>query len=124
MNSRRFLHVFLMLLMIMPSMACFKSICIAGAMAGASMPCCKDMAAHKSVGFSLNQDCLNTDLAQFSVVKTPIPDGAILFLGLVTFTVLIMPIPRRGFILRFGRPPPDPYSDPFSILLATQRFRN
>src|SRR6185295_7300902 len=123
MSLRRCLHVFLMLLIVMPSMACFKSICAAGAMAHSPMPCCHDMAG-KTMGLKLIKDCLNNDLAQVVAAKMPVPDGALLFLGLAAFTLWVMPFARRGGALRFARPPPDPYSSPFSILLATQRFRN
>jgi len=124
MGLRRYITAVLMLLMLTPSMVCFKSICVAEAMAGGAMPCCKDMAAHKSIGITLIQDCLHNDLTQVGTVKMPVPDVAVLFIALAAFTFLLTPFARNGGAMRLARPPPEPYADPFAILLATQRFRN
>jgi hypothetical protein len=114
----------MMLLMVMPSMACFQSICNAGKMGmGASMPGCHENMAHHTGGVVLMKDCMKNDLGQAAVLTIPPHEGAFIVLGLIAL-MLLAPLPRRGAMLRHIRPPPDPGFDPFDILLATQRFRN
>jgi hypothetical protein len=123
MTLRRGLIVLMMLLVAMPSMACFRSVCDAGKMGmNAAMPGCH-INMPKNGGVVLMKDCLRNDLGQAVLVKMPVPEGAFIFIALAV-ALLLVPAPRRGSMLRHIRPPPDPRTDPFDILLATQRFRN
>ena len=124
MTLRQSLLILMMLLMVMPSMACFQSICNAGKMGmGVSMPSCHEHMAHNAGGVVLMKDCMKNDLGQAAVLNMPVRDGAFIVLGLIAL-MLMAPLPRRGSMLFHTRPPPDPGLSPFAILLATQRFRN
>src|SRR3569833_3133719 len=118
---RQTLLILMMLLMVMPSMACFQSICNAGKMGmGASMPGCHEHMAHSPGGVVLMKDCMKNDLGQAAVLTIPPHEGALIMLGLMPLVLLALP-QRRGTMLRRARPPPDPGLSPFGVLLATQR---
>jgi hypothetical protein len=125
MSLRSGLHMLLMLLMVMPSMVCFPSICAAGKMSiSASMPDCHMTMAQKTVkGVVLMKDCLKNDVGESAPVKMPAPDGAIIILGLVALMTLL-PLPARNVLPRPAYPPPGLRKNSRSILLATLRLRH
>lgn len=125
MSLRSGLHMLLMLLMVMPSMVCFGSMCAAGKMnMNAAMPDCHMAMAGKTIkGVMLIKDCLKNDVGQSMLVEMPVPDGAVIVLGLMAL-MLMIPLPARGMLPRPAYPPPDPRANSRTILLSTLRLRH
>jgi hypothetical protein len=124
MSLRSGLHMLLILLMVMPSMVCFPSICAAGKMnMSAAIPDCHKAIAKTVTGVVLMKDCLKNDVGQSALVEMPAPDGAVIVLGLMALMMLIA-LPARKALPRLAHPPPDSRFSSRYILLSTLRLRH
>lgn len=127
MNARHILTVFLMLLMLTPSMVCFMAFCPEAAQAAEKpMPCHetadkKDRSDLSKIPM-LAKDCLKNDLGQTETIS--VPESGNGFLKLSFF----IPLMLMGFQIpshtrRWATDPPPTRRISFHRLLITQRLR-
>lgn len=122
MMVRRFISMFLFLLMLTPSMVCVMTFCPEVAQAAVEKPMpCHDTAQNTDRAPMLAGDCLQNDMGQGSLANIPLPFFAFIFAGFLLPLALIGMTRYSGYSLRPADRPPKRRAS-FHRILITQRI--